>query len=281
MRFAIALVAAATALGAGLAAAGAAAAGPSVEIRDAVVRVTVVPEDRADIKVEMLTTNASLPLEVHSAGGATVITGNLAHRITDCHGRGDHPAAWVRGVGEVSWDNIPQVVIHTPKAVALETNGAVYGSVGRSGSLDMENSGCSGWTVADVAGDATLRESGAGSVHMGASNRLELRLSGAGSVYATQVRQALDATLSGVGGVNIDQLNGAMMAHVSGVGHVKVAQGHATAVHASVSGLGGVEFGGDAQSLDASISGLGGVRVKSVSGQVVKSVSGGGHISIG
>ncbi|MBS0360147.1 MAG: hypothetical protein JSR98_02100 [Proteobacteria bacterium] len=281
MRIAIALAVAATALGAGLGAAGAATAGPTVEIRDAVARVTVVPEDRSDIKVEMLTTNGALPLEVRTMGSATVITGNLAHRISDCHGRGDHPSVWVRGVGEVNWDNIPQMVIHTPKAVVLESNGAVYGSVGRSGSLEMQNSGCSGWTVADVAGDATLRESGAGSVHMGASNRLELRLSGAGSVYATQVRQALDATLSGAGGVNVDRLDGAMMAHVSGVGHIKVAQGHATAVHASVSGVGGVDFGGDAQSLDASISGFGGVRVKSVSGQVVKSVTGGGHISIG
>jgi hypothetical protein len=252
-----------------------------VEIRDAVARVTVVPEDRSDIKVEMLTTNGALPLEVRNEGSATVVTGNLAHRISDCHGRGDHPSVRVRGVGEVNWEDMPQVVIHTPKAVVLESNGAVYGVVGRAASLDMENSGCSGWTVADVAGEASLRESGAGSVKMGAAGKLTLRLSGAGSVHATKVSQALDATLSGVGGVNVDELAGSMMAHVSGVGHIKVAQGHATAVHASVSGMGGVDFGGDAQSLDASISGLGNVRIKSVSGQVVKSVSGGGHVSIG
>ena len=64
MRLAIAIAAAAAAL----AAAGAAAAAPSVEIRDAVARVTVIPEDRADVKVEMLTTNASLPLEVRTMG---------------------------------------------------------------------------------------------------------------------------------------------------------------------------------------------------------------------
>ena len=96
---------------------------------------------------------------------------------------------------------MPQVVIHTPKAVIVEANGAVYGAVGRSASLDLENSGCSAWTLADVAGDATLRESGAGSVRMGSAGRLQLRLSGAGSVHATQVRQGLDATLSGAGGV--------------------------------------------------------------------------------
>jgi hypothetical protein len=278
MRLAIALTFAAAAL----AAASAACARPAVEIRDAVARVTVIPEDRADVKVEMLTANAALPLEVRMEGGTTVISGNLAHRISDCHTRGDHPTAWVRGVGEISYDNMPQVVIRTPKAVILETGGAVYGAVGRgAASLDLENSGCSGWTVADVAGDVTLRESGAGSAKMGSAGRLELRLSGAGSVHATQVRQGLDATLSGAGSVNIDDLSGPVQAHVSGVGHIKAAQGHATTMRASVSGVGGVEFGGDAQSLDASISGFGGIRVKSVSGQVTKSISGGGHVSIG
>lgn len=277
MRFAIALFAAAATIGA----AGAAAAGPSVEIRDAVARVTVVPEDRSDIKVEMLTSNPSLPLEVRTSGATTVISGNLGHRISDCHGRGDRPSAHVRGVGEITWENMPQVVIHTPKAVVLESGGAVYGSIGRSASLEMDNSGCSGWTVADVAGDATLRESGAGSVHMGASGRLDLRLSGAGNVHATQVRQSLDATLSGAGGVNVQELKGSMNAHVSGVGRIKVASGHATTVRASVSGVGGVDFDGDAQTLDASISGFGGIRVKSVSGSVTKSVSGGGHVTIG
>ena len=276
MRLAIGLISAAAAL----CAASAAAAAPSVEIRDAVARVTVVPEDRADVKVEMLTTNASLPLAVRVSGSTTIIDGDLAHRINDCR-HGDHPSAWVRGVGEVSYDNMPQVVIHTPKAVMVETGGAVYGTVGRAASLQLDNSGCSAWTIADVTGDVTLHESGAGSVHMGSAGKLALRLSGAGNVHATKVTQGLDATLSGAGGINIQELDGPVMAHVSGVGHIKADAGHAGAVHASVSGVGGVELGGDAQSLDASISGFGGIRVKAVSGAVSKSVSGGGHVTIG
>lgn len=277
MRLTLAIAAATAAL----TAAGAAAAGPSVEIRDALVRVTVIPEDRADVKVEMLTTNAALPIVVRSEGATTVIAGNLGHRIHDCKTRGDGPTAWVSGLGTVQYKDMPQIVVRMPKQVAIEANGAVYGAIGRSSGVDLENSGCSAWTVADVAGDAALRASGAGSVRMGASNRLELKLSGAGSVHATQVRQSLDATLSGAGGVHIDDLSGAMQARVSGVGRIKVDQGHASAINASVSGVGGVEFGGDAQSLDASISGFGGIRVKSVSGQVTKSVSGGGHVTVG
>jgi hypothetical protein len=278
MRLALGLVCAAAALAT---AGAAAAAGPSVEIRDAVARVTIVPEDRTDVKVEMLTTNPSLPLEVRTSGSMTLISGDLAHRINDCHRNGDHPSVWVRGVGEVTYEKMPQIVIHTPRAVTVSTGGAVFGTVGRSASLDLDNSGCSGWTVADVTGDATLRESGAGSVHMGSAARLALQLSGAGSVHATRISQGLDATLSGAGGINIEELDGPVMAHVSGVGHIKAVAGHATTVRASVSGVGGVELGGDAQSLDAEISGFGGIRVKAVSGQVSKSVSGGGHVSIG
>ena len=277
MRLAIALFAAASAL----CAAGAAAAAPSVEIKDAVARVTVIPEDRTDVKVEMITTNGSLPLDVRTMGSQTVIDGNLKHRITDCHTRGDHPTARVRWVGEIRYENMPQIVIHTPKAVVIETNGAIYGAVGRSGSVDLDNAGCSAWTLADVAGDATLRASGAGSVRMGAAGHLQAKLSGAGSLRATNIRQGLDATLSGAGSVDIEALDGPMQAHVSGVGHIKVQEGHATNVQASISGVGSVDFGGDAKTLDASISGFGSIRVKAVSGNVSKSVSGDGHVSIG
>jgi hypothetical protein len=265
---------------AGVAVAGAAAAAPGIEIRDAVARVTVIPEDRADVKVEMLTTNRELPLEVRQSGGATVIDGHLEHRIGDCHTRGDHPSTYIRGVGRVDYKDMPQVVIHAPKAVAVEASGAVFGAIGRSDSLDLADSGCDAWTVADVAGDATLRESGAGAVRMGKAGRLDVRLSGAASIHATDVR-ALDAKLSGVGGVTVNSLAGPMQAHVSGVGNVKVLDGRATTVRASVSGMGGVNFGGQADSLDAQISGLGGIRVKSVTGQVMKSVSGAGHVTIG
>lgn len=278
MRLRIGLFAAAAAAAVG--AAGAAAAAPGIEIRDAVARVVVIPEDRSDVKVEMLTTNRDLPLDVRQFGGTTVIDGHLGHRIGDCHTRGDHPSTYVRGVGRVDYKDMPQVVIHAPKAVMIEASGAVFGAIGRSATLDLADSGCDAWTVADVAGDATLRESGAGTVRMGRAGRLDVRLSGAASIHATDVK-ALDATLSGVGGVVVNSLSGPMQAHVSGVGNVKVLDGKATTVRASVSGMGGVNFGGQADSLDAQISGLGGIRVKSVIGQVNKSVSGAGHVTIG
>ncbi|MDB5418913.1 MAG: putative filamentous hemagglutinin/adhesin [Phenylobacterium sp.] len=274
MRLAIASMAVVTVL------AGAGAAAAAVELKDAVARVTVVPEDRADVKVEVVTANPKLPIEIRSFAGTTVIDGRLGHRIRDCHHRSDRPTAWVRGVGDVEGDAIPQLVIRTPKAVVISANGAVFGAVGRSASLELHDSGCSTWTVADVAGDANILESGAGSVRLGAVGRLDLRLSGAADVHAVRVRQGMDTTLSGAGRVQVEDFAGPMETRVSGVGHVRVAGGRATIMRASVSGMGGVEFGGVAETLDARISGIGGIRVKQVTGAVTRSVSGAGHVTI-
>jgi hypothetical protein len=276
MRLKVGLLAAAVGLGV----AGAAAAAPSIEIRDAVARVVVIPEDRADVKVEMLTTNRDLPLEVRQTSDGVTIDGHLWHRIRDCHANGDHPSTSVRGVGRVDYKDMPQVVIHTPKAVSLESNGAIVGSVGRSASLEIHNSGCSAWTIADVAGDATLQDSGVGAIRMGQAQRLDVHLSGVTNVHVNRV-SGLDASLSGTGGLTLNELNGPMEARVSGAGHIKVLQGNASAMRASISGVGGIEFGGQAQTLDAQISGIGGIRVKSVTGSVTKSVSGLGHVTIG
>lgn len=275
MKLAIALIcAAATVAGAG------AANAAGVELKDAVARVTVIPEDRGDIKVEFVRTNPKLPLEVRTFGGTTVVDGGLAHRIRDCHHRAERPSAWVSGVGRVEGDEIPQVVIRTPRAVAVTSNGAVFGSIGRAASLDLHDSGCSSWTIADVAGDATVQESGAGSLQMGSAGRLAVHLSGAANIHAVRVRQGLDAQLSGAGNVQVEDIAGPVQAHVSGIGRVRMAGGHATSLRASVSGIGGVDFGGVADTLDAGISGLGSVRVRHVNGAVTKSVSGAGHVTI-
>lgn len=276
MRLAIAIAA----VTATLAAAGTAAAAPSVEIRDAVARVTVIPEDRADIKVEMVTINRDLPLDVRVSGDRTVISGGLWHRIHSCHASGDHPVASVGGVGRVDFKDMPQVVIRTPKDVNVDAGGQVIGVVGRSGSLMLSNSGCSAWTIADVSGAAHLHNSGVGMVRMGSASQLDAHVSGTGEVHVNRVG-GLDISISGAGGMTINELAGPMHAQVSGAGKVKVLEGNAGAIHATISGAGGIDFGGKAESLDAQISGIGNIRVKEVTGQVTKSVSGIGRVTVG
>lgn len=276
MRLSMAILAASAAAWAG----GAQAA--SVEVRDAVARITVVPQDRADVKVEVVKAHPELPLAIRTEAGRTVIDGDLHRKIRDCNGMTERPSISVRGVGKVAYDEMPQVVIYTPKAVDVTAGGAVQGAIGRSASLRLKNSGCASWTIADVAGAASIHQSGAGDVRMGAADRLDVRLSGAANIRATKVREGgLDAHLSGAGGVQIADVRGPVEARVSGVGQIEVDGGRASKLRASVSGIGQVEFEGSADDLDATISGLGSIRVKEVTGQVTKSVSGGGSVRVG
>jgi hypothetical protein len=273
MQLRVTLLAAMAALSAGTAQAA------TLEIDDALVRVTVIPEDRGDIRVEVTRPHAGLPLQVSTAGDRTVIDGGLERRLRDCD-RGRDASFRVRGVGRVKWDEVPQVVVRTPRAVSVRSSGAVFGTVGRSASLDLRSSGCSGWTIADVAGPAAIHESGASTIRMGQSGRLDVRISGAAQFHATRVR-GMDVHLSGAGQVKVDELQGPMAAQVSGVGQVRVAQGRASNVRAGVSGIGQVAFDGEADALEASVSGMGTVRVRQVNGPVSRSVSGGGSVSVG
>src|SRR6476620_6534969 len=109
MRISLMLAAAAAA-----ALAAGAASAASVEVKDAVARVTVIPENRTDIKIDLIQTNPQLPIEVRTFAGRTIVDGRLGHRIRDCHGSGEHVSVRVRGVGEVGFREMPQVVIHTP-----------------------------------------------------------------------------------------------------------------------------------------------------------------------
>jgi len=121
MRYPLMLLAATAALSAAAGAAGAA----TVEIKDAVARVTVIPENRPDIKVEFLSNNPRLPLQVREFGGKTIVDGDLGHRIRSCNGSGERVRVGVRGIGDVVWRDMPQVVIRTPRDARVEAGGAV------------------------------------------------------------------------------------------------------------------------------------------------------------
>ena len=84
---------------AGFAFAAGAANAQSVEIKDAVARVTVIPEARKDVKVEILNRNSALPLDVRVHGDRTVIDGNLARKVRSCNGTGGRTRVSVAGRG--------------------------------------------------------------------------------------------------------------------------------------------------------------------------------------
>jgi len=275
MRLQAILLAAAAAFTAG------AANAATVEIEDAVARVTVVPENRSDIKIEVIAPNARLPLTVRTAGDRTILDGDLHRRIRNCRSSGERSWVRVRDVGEVNWADMPQVVIRTPRDVRVEAGGAVFGSVGRSASLELGNSGCGDWTIANVEGSARVSQAGSGDTRMGSSGALKVRVAGSGDVAAADVKGGLDINIAGSGSASVRSVSGPLDINIAGSGDVEIGGGRATTMKVSVAGSGDVDFRGSADSLRARIAGSGDVHANEVKGEVSKTIMGSGSVRVG
>lgn len=275
MRVQMILLAATALFGAG------AAQAATVEIKDAVARVTIVPSDRSDIKVEVVRANGQLPLNVRTSGDRTIVDGNLDRKIRNCKSSGENSWVQVRGVGDIAYAEMPQVVIHTPRNARVDAGGAVFGAVGRSASLELNNAGCGDWTIANVEGEAKVGQAGSGDTRMGSAGTLRLRVAGSGDAVVGDVRGALDISIAGSGSANVKSISGPLEVSIAGSGDVDVAGGRATTMRVKVAGSGDVDFRGSADSLRAQIAGSGDVRASQVRGEVSKSIMGSGSVRIG
>ncbi|MDQ0462734.1 hypothetical protein QO010_000482 [Caulobacter ginsengisoli] len=270
------------AVAAALLAAGAAQAAPSVQVKDAVARVVVIPEARSDILVEFQTKNASLPLTVRTEGDKTIVDGGLGwNRVNSCNTINGVTSVHVTGVGNVAWADMPQIIIHTPMDVDLGAGGAVFGSIGRASSVGLNNAGCGDWTVANVDGLLKINEAGSGDVKAGTAGATRINIAGSGDVDTQGVGGNADVAIAGSGDVKIAWLTGNLSAKIAGSGDVTVNGGAAKAVSASILGSGDVKFNGDAGAVSAKIAGSGDVRLLRVSGPISKSVAGSGSVYVG
>lgn len=283
MRLQTVLLAAAAALSAGAALAPAAAQAASVEVKDAVARVTVVPEDRSDIKVEVVRANPRLPIQVRSLGDRTIVDGDLdgRNRIRNCRSTGESSSVEVREIGHVAWADFPQIVIHTPRDVHIDADGAVFGSVGRSSSLNLGNAGCGDWTIANVEGQAKVSQAGSGDTRMGSTGALKVSVAGSGDLAAADVKGGLDINIAGSGDAAVRSVNGPLEVSIAGSGGVVVGGGRATTMKVSIAGSGDVSFKGTADSLKARIAGSGDVHADKVNGDISKMIMGSGSVRIG
>jgi hypothetical protein len=265
---------------AGLLTAGPAAAAP-VEFRELVARVTVIPEARNDVKVEILSRNPDLPIRVRTERGKLVVDGDLARRIRGCNTEGAEPVIKVAGVGDVPWAQMPRLVVRTPKSVEIFAGGAVFGSIGRSASLDLAQAGCGDWLAGNVDGPLKLSLAGSGDVRVGASRSARLRVTGSGDIYAGPVSGLIDAEVGGSGDISAAGVADELKVEIAGSGDVKVKNGHVPVMKVGIAGSGDVVFGGVAESLKARITGSGEIRVRRVTGPVEKRVLGSGSVRIG
>jgi hypothetical protein len=260
----------------------AAQAAPSVEIKDAVARVVVIPENRTDVKVEFLTTNPDLPITVETRGDKVIVNGGLHHnRIRDCRSHNGNVSVEVREVGNVTWEKMPQIVIRTPMAVDLGAGGAVFGSIGRADSVDLANAGCGDWTVGNVKGRLKISTAGSGDTSVGMSGEVRISIAGSGDVRTAEVAGPAEVNVAGSGDVRLLSINGDLSISVAGSGDVTVAGGNSPDVRVNIAGSGDTDFRGTAGNLKANIMGSGDVHVDAVTGEIHKAVMGSGSVSVG
>jgi hypothetical protein len=266
---------------AGLILAGPALAAPSLEIKDAAARVTVVPEARNDIKVQLLAASRTLPLTVRVRGERAIVNGRLRHRITGCSAMFGRPMIRIRGLGQAAYDDLPQIIVHTPLDVRVAVGGAVFGSIGRARSVELSNQGCGDWTIANVEGALVVNEAGSGDIRAGKAAQLIVHVAGSGDIGAREISGPAVVDIAGSGNVTIASISGDLRARVAGSGDVVVAGGRAPNLVADLAGSGGVNFQGVAGDVRASIAGSGDVNVAKATGAVKKSVFGSGDVEIG
>ncbi len=258
-----------------------AAAEPKLAISQAVARVTIVPEDRTDIAVAIIRNNPRFPLSVMRFGDAVMVKGNLGGRSANCNGMFGHRRVEVFGLGSVTDNDIPEVVIHTPMKVTLKADGAVFGAVGRGAGVTISNAGCGDWAVANQSGPLRVSLAGSGDLHAGAAAATEVSLSGSSDVFMGAAHGGLTARISGSGDVTADEVDGPLQANITGSGDVKVRGGAVSEMKVAVAGSGDVRFGGVAGSLDASVAGSGDVSAARVTGLVTKHIAGSGDVTVG
>jgi hypothetical protein len=286
------LITGATILAVSALAGGAAQAASKVEIKEAAARVTVVPENRPDVRVEFLTTNGALPLQVREFGDKVVVDGNLKNRIRQCNGAqwnldvnghrsvGSNVNVTVKGVGRVAWADLPQIVVHTPMRAQVATSGAVFGTVGRAAAVTLDSAGCGDWTVANVNGPLSVDIAGSSDVRAGTAREAWVRVAGSGDVTTQAIFGPGDIRIAGSGDVRLAAVMRSLKAQIAGSGDVHVDSGRVDEMSANIAGSGDVVFGGVAGNLNASIAGSGDVRAGSVSGSIKRAVIGSGSVYV-
>ncbi|MGH7026802.1 GIN domain-containing protein [Brevundimonas sp.] len=275
------------------------AAAQDAEIRNAVARVIVIPEDRADIAVEITPGSANLPQpSVERRGNKVRIDGGLGRRrsllqfnsdsIRSCNSGpadarqpGEGATVELRGLGRIRLEDAPLIVLRTPRDVDVSSESGIYGAIGRGArSVDLGAGGCGNWTVANVDGRMEIGVGGSGSVRAGTSRELEANVGGSGSILAGATGD-LEANVGGSGSIAVAGVNGAAEVSIGGSGDVTVRGGRASSLEVSIAGSGDVAFNGTAGSLEVSIAGSGDVRVAEVTGPVSRSIVGSGEVHIG
>lgn len=275
-------------------------ASDELKVRNAVAVLKVIPEDRADISIEISNPGRLATPKVRMDGDTLIVDGDVGRRIRNCSGSAQNFSVTVSGVGDLAMNELPVITARVPRDVDLSVGGAVATEIASSSSADLSFTGCGPSTIADVANELDMNAAGSGDVVAGAAGSASVTVAGSGGATLGAVRGKFDASAAGSGDIIVASVAGPLDVSIAGSGDVTVQGGKVADADVSIAGSGAVEIAGDvgklvasimgsgdvtvrgaAQSVDADIMGSGDVRVMSVAGGVQKTVMGSGAVSVG
>ena len=271
-------------------------AGNQIEFKYLAAHVTLTPEDRQDFSIEINNPGRVPMPTVSLEGDHVVVDGHLANRLHHC----GQNSADVRGYSDITTEQMPQIVVHSPRALHVSYSGAGLAEIGPAQSLDLDFNGCGAATAGDVSGQLKVNLAGSGRFHAGAAHDLDANVAGSGDIFTGAVADGAHLDIGGSGTITMASLNGALNSHGAGSGGVTISGGSVTTADIDLAGSGGVSVAAPIQTLkvsivgsgdvnvngavgnvDASIAGSGGIHATSITGTVHKEIMGSGNVTTG
>lgn len=109
----------------------------SVELRNIYANVEVIPEDRADVTVEVRTSDKRLPAtRITRSDGNVLIDGELSP-LHNCGGIEPGHSVHLPGIGWTPASSALKITLHTPREARIVASGAIIGNVRPAQGLDL------------------------------------------------------------------------------------------------------------------------------------------------
>ena len=272
-------------------------AGNDLRLRYLAANVTITPEDRSDFSIEIDNGAGRAPTPtVTVEHGRVIVDGQLRGRIGGC----DNGGASLRGYDDITADQMPRIIIHAPRDLTVERDGAGTTEIAASQALNLDVSGCGPVTIGDVTEDLSLDLAGSGDVQAGAAHKLDADIAGSGNVTVGAVAEGAELDMAGAGSVEMASLHGDLTTNGAGAGNLRIHGGAIDEANIDLAGAGDVDIAAPVQTLkvsivgagnvdvtaavhdvEADIAGVGSVHVQSLTGSLHKEVFGPGDVRVG
>jgi hypothetical protein len=242
--------------------------------------VEIIPENRPDISVDVdMNGSSDATPRITYSGNTVTVAGDLqtARKVFRVSFNLDRrmDVARFKQLSRVHRDHpsgLPRLVIHTPMKVSVKSSAYVFGRIGPSQSVTIQDSGDGEWRIDTVSQEASVKGEGGtdfyladagsagidllgtGNVTLGDMQSLWSSQWGSGDVTVDKVERDADIELSGIGDFKARNVSGKMRVLIDDAGSVTVRDGDVSTLRVrTLDGIGAVRFGGTVKDADINI----------------------------